>query len=83
MAFKLRNSYYKSSTPVFWRKVGDSLLAVAALIAVGGMWNFETLKEIYTIREIKFMIGGSIVFAIIGKFLTNFFKEEPNNDQVN
>ena len=44
--------------------------------------NFETLKEIYTLREIKFMIGGSIVFAIIGKFLTNFFKNE-SNDQVN
>jgi len=83
MAFKIKHSYYKSPTPAFWRKIGDSLLAVAALITIGGMWNFETLKEIYTIREIKFMIGGSIVFAIIGKFLTNFFKEESNNDQTN
>ena len=76
MDFKIKNSYYHSPTPAFWRKIGDSLLAVAAVIAVGGMWQFDMLKEIFTLTEIKFMIGGSIVLAIVGKFLTNFFKND-------
>jgi len=82
MGFKLKHSYYKSPTPAFWRKVGDSLLAIAAVVAVGGMWQFDTLKEIFTVAEIKLMIGGSIAFAIVGKFLTNFFKA-PNDNQQN
>jgi len=80
MAFKIKHSYYKSPTPAFWRKIGDSLLAVAAVIAVGGMWQFDTLKEIFTVLEIKCIIGGSIALAIIGKFLTNFFKAPDNNN---
>lgn len=74
--FKISNNHYKTPTPEVWRKIGDSLLAIAAIIAAGGMWQFDTLKEIFTMTELKFIIGGSIVLAIIGKFLTNFFKKE-------
>ena len=83
MAFQLNKSYYHSPTPAMWRKIGDSLLGIAAVVAVGGMWQFDTLKEVFSIVEIKYMIGGSIALAIVGKFLTNFFKEDVSNGQQN
>ena len=69
------NNFYKP-TPKKWRKIGDALLASATVIAVGGVWQFDSLKEIFTSTEIKAMIISSIVLGVIGKFLTNFFKEE-------
>jgi hypothetical protein len=47
-----------------------------AEVAVGGVWQFDSLKEIFTSGEIKAMIISSIVLGVIGKFLTNFFKED-------
>jgi hypothetical protein len=69
------NNFYKP-TPKKWRKIGDALLASATVIAVGGVWQFDSLKEIFTSTEIKAMIISSIVLGVIGKFLTNFFKED-------
>ena len=67
---------YWKPTPKRWRKLGDSLLAVATIIAVGGIWQFDSLKELFTTGELKIMIISSIVLGVIGKFLTNFFKED-------
>jgi len=67
---------YWAPTPKKWRKIGDALLAAATVVALGGIWQFDTLKEIFTSGEIKTMIISSIVLGVIGKFLTNFFKEE-------
>lgn len=75
---KLSN-YYKP-TPTKWRKIGDALLASAGIVAVGGLWQFENLKEIFTMSEIKIMIISSIVLGVVGKFLTNFFKEEEKQN---
>jgi hypothetical protein len=69
------NNFYKP-TPKKWRKIGDALLASATVIAVGGVWQFDSLKEIFTSGEIKAMIISSIVLGVIGKFLTNFFKDD-------
>jgi hypothetical protein len=60
---KMKNNYY-APTPKKWRQLGDALLAVA-LVGIpaelsGYKWIGLTL----------FIVG------IIGKFLTNFFKEE-------
>ena len=68
-------SYWKP-TPKKWRRLGDSLLAVATVIAIGGIWQYDSLKEIFTTGELKFMIISSIASGVLGKFLTNFFKEE-------
>lgn len=75
----MTNNYWKP-TPKKWRKIGDSLLAVATLLSVGGLWQFDSLKEIFSAEELKFMIIGSIVLGVAGKFLTNFFKEETKTD---
>jgi len=71
----MMKNYWKP-TPKRWRKLGDSLLAVATIIAVGGIWQFDSLKELFTTGELKIMIISSIVLGVIGKFLTNFFKED-------
>lgn len=74
-------SNYWKPTPKKWRKWGDSLLAVSSVLAIGGLWQFDNLKEIFTPYEIKVMIVSSIVFGVIGKFLTNFFKEETDENE--
>lgn len=71
----LRKTYWKP-TPKKWRKIGDTFLAVSSVLAIGGIWQFDNLKDIFTVFEIKAMIVASISLGAIGKFLTNFFKEE-------
>ena len=72
-------SYWKP-TPKRWRKIGDGLLAAASVLAIGGLWQFDNLKEIFTPTEIKTLIVSSIVLGVLGKFLTNFFKEDTTEN---
>jgi len=67
---------YWKPTPKKWRKAGDAMLAVASILSIGGLWQFDNLKEIFTPTEIKLMIVTSIILGVVGKFLTNFFKED-------
>ena len=73
--------HYWKPTPKKWRKLGDALLAAATIVAVGGIWQYDSLKEIFTTQELKIMIVSSIVFGVIGKFLTNFFKSDDSEPQ--
>jgi hypothetical protein len=76
----MMKNYWKP-TPKKWRKLGDALLAVATVIAIGGIWQYDSLKEIFTTTELKIMIVSSIIFGVVGKFLTNFFKEDKSESQ--
>ena len=76
----LRKTYWKP-TPKKWRKIGDTFLAVSSVLAIGGLWQFDNLKEIFTTTEIKGMIVTSIVLGVVGKFLTNFFKEDTSENE--
>ena len=67
---------YWKPTPKKWRKMGDALLAVASILSIGGLWQFDNLKDVFTSNELKVMIVLSIVLGVIGKFLTNFFVED-------
>jgi hypothetical protein len=80
---KIKNmmKHYWSPTPKKWRKLGDSLLAVATVIAIGGIWQWDTLKELFTVTELRAMIGASIALGVVGKFLTNFFKEDEKVEE--
>jgi hypothetical protein len=75
----LKRNYWKP-TPKKWRKIGDTLLAVSSVLAIGGLWQFDNLKDIFTSFEIKSMIIASIAMGALGKFLTNFFKEEETKN---
>ena len=76
----LVKSYWKP-TPKKWRRIGDGLLASASVLAIGGLWQFDNLKEIFTPTEIKGLIISSIVLGVLGKFLTNFFKEDTSENE--
>lgn len=79
--FKKFTRHYWKPTPKKWRKIGDGLLAAASVIAIGGIWQFETLKDIFTPTELKGLIIASIGLGVVGKFLTNFFKEDPSENE--
>lgn len=71
----MMKNYWKP-TPKKWRKLGDSLLAVATVLSIGGIWQFDNLKDVFTQTELKGLIIASISLGVVGKFLTNFFKED-------
>lgn len=71
----MMKNYWKP-TPKKWRKLGDSLLAVATVLSIGGIWQFDNLKDLFTQTELKGLIISSISLGVVGKFLTNFFKED-------
>jgi hypothetical protein len=72
---------YWKPTPKKWRKIGDGFLAAASILAIGGLWQFDNLKEVFTPTEIKTLIVSSIVLGVLGKFLTNFFKEDSSENE--
>jgi hypothetical protein len=72
---------YWKPTPKKWRKIGDSLLAVATVLSIGGLWQFDNLKDVFSPVELKIMIVSSILSGVVGKFLTNFFKEEDKTEE--
>lgn len=76
---KVFRQYYLP-TPAKWRRVGDALLASAAVVGGGGLIAFDQLKEIFTDHELKLIIGGVLILGIAGKFLTNFFGPEKPKD---
>lgn len=61
---------YKKPTPVFWRKVGDSILVASASLstAVMGLPIAEHTK-LYIVFALN-------VIGVIGKILTNLFKKD-------
>jgi hypothetical protein len=67
---------YYEPTPKKWRKLGDSLLAASTIMSLGGVWQFENLREIFTDGEIKIVIIAPMILGVVGKFLTNFFSTE-------
>lgn len=72
---KLMKHYY-APTPKKWRKIGDAILAVGTAVTAGGLIGFDQLKEIFSTHELKVIIGVFFALGVIGKFLTNFFKED-------
>ena len=69
-------SHYWKPTPKKWRKIGDAILAVGTFVTAGGLLAFDTMQQIYSPKELKIIIGVAFVLGVLGKFLTNFFKEE-------
>jgi len=82
MSFKLNKEHYWQSTPKKWRKIGDSILAIGTFLATGGLFQMDSLKELYTIEQIRLFVSISMVFGVVGKFLSNFCKEDENKDVV-
>lgn len=69
------SNYYKP-TPKKWRKIGDAILAVGVFVTSGGLLAFDTLSQIFTPKELKVIIGIALILGVLGKFITNLFKED-------
>ena len=67
------NNYFKA-TPKKWRVIGDSLLAVSVFITENALSSLQSGQA--TADEVLWVARGAIAIGVIGKFLTNFFKEE-------
>jgi hypothetical protein len=76
---KILSDYYKP-TPVKWRKIGDSILYGCGVIGATGLIGFDELKDVFSPKELKILIGAVLILGFVGKFITNFFKEETNED---
>jgi hypothetical protein len=61
---KMLRNYYKP-TPVKWRKLGDALLAVSVTITGFAMYE-----------NVQWVALTALITGVIGKFLTNFFKDD-------
>lgn len=67
-------SNYYSPTPKKWRKIGDAILlgtATMSTLMMGAPFSEET-KTI--------TIWGLSVVGVIGKLITNFFKDDGNDN---
>lgn len=73
---KKKVGLYYSPTPAKWRKIGDSILYGCGIIGASGLIGFDELKNIFSPKELKLIIGGILILGFVGKFITNFFKEE-------
>jgi hypothetical protein len=62
--FKKMIENYKKPTPKKWRKVGDTLLAMS------------TLAIPLELTDHKYLAISLFIFAVVGKFLTNFFADD-------
>lgn len=62
--FDMKKHYYKP-TPVKWRKLGDALLGVSTTITGCAIYG-----------DAKWIAIAALATGVVGKFLTNFFKED-------
>lgn len=72
MATKFSRKSYWASTPVKLRKIGDTLLGVFSITSTAAIINDNKQLAVW-----------SLVIGVVGKILTNFFTEEPVNQQNN
>ena len=56
--------YFKPS-PIFWRKIGDSLLGISAFVVTFGIQT-----------DANWIAYTALAIGVIGKFLTNFFTDD-------
>ena len=77
---KLLSNYWKP-TPKKWRKIGDTILAVGTFVTAGSLIGYDEMKDIFTPKEVKIVIATAFILGVVGKFLTNFFKDEETKTQ--
>lgn len=75
--------HYYAPTPKKWRKIGDTILAVGTFVTAGSLMGFDQLEQIFSAHELKIIIGVFFALGVVGKFLTNFFKEEDKPSSTN
>lgn len=69
------NNYFMA-TPKKWRIVGDTLLAISVFITENALSSLQSGQA--DASEVLWVARVAIGIGVLGKFLTNFFKEENN-----
>lgn len=71
--FQLKDRFY-APTPIFWRKVGDSILffSLGMIPIIHGCPGSDNTK--------LWGVTGFAVFGLVGKTITNFAKDESIKD---
>lgn len=77
LSFNLKNITEK--TPSKITKLANSILYALSAVAVSGLLGFEQLKEVFSDKELKWIIGCTLAVALICHALSHFFKEENSN----
>lgn len=67
------SNYYKA-TPKKWRMIGDALLAVSAFVTENSLSALQSGQA--DASEVLWVARIAIGVGVIGKFLTNFFRED-------
>jgi len=76
-SFKVGN--YFAPTPVHIRRLGDSLLAISGMNTIGSAIAYVNAED-PKVKKILLIIAVSMqIIGIIGKFLSNFFKDDEIN----
>lgn len=75
--------YYENPTKKRCRKIGDAILYGCGAIGATGLIGFDQLKDLYGPKVLKTIIGGVLILGFIGKFMSNFCKEEKKDVERN
>ncbi len=59
-------------TPVKWRTIGDSILLLGTLISTTMLTEYEKVKELFGVTDLKHWVAASIILTVAGKVITNF-----------
>lgn len=70
-------SNYFKATPKKWRIIGDTLLAISAYITENALSSLQAGQA--DVSEVVWVARIAIGIGVLGKFLTNFFKEEESS----
>lgn len=74
---KFSAKHYYWPTPKRWRKVGDALMGISGLSSVGSVIAYVNVDDPIVKKWLMIYSAIIVVSGIIGKFLSNFYKEEP------
>lgn len=71
---------FNAPTPAKWRRIGNALLYSCGAIGAAGLFGFDELKDIFTDKELKWIIGVTLIIGFVSKFLTSFFSTDNSKD---
>jgi hypothetical protein len=73
---KVVNRYYTKHTKIRCKKIGDALLYSCSAIGATGIFGYDLIKETFSPTAVKIVVGCVLLLGVVGKFLSNFCKQD-------
>jgi|688.fasta_scaffold12328_20 hypothetical protein len=73
---------YYAPTPVFWRKIGDTILLAGTTLSSYVMMQYEQFQTLYPQADLQTIVTASFVLTVIGKCITNFFSVSETKKDI-